>query len=66
MNDMELELRVRDRRERILAESENDHLVGRAPPGQGLRVRLADALFALVVKLDPARSRWVTTRSRAV
>ena len=65
MNDLELELRVRDRRERILMERANDHLVGRAAPSQGLRVWLADALFALVVKLDPVRSRWVRARSRA-
>jgi hypothetical protein len=53
MTIIELELQIRDRQQRILAEVEHDRLVHLAVPARNLRVRLANALHALGARLDP-------------
>ncbi len=59
MENLELELRVKNRQESIRAERENDRLVSRHPRVWKLRILLADTLFGLVKKLDSTRARQV-------
>lgn len=57
MTILEVEMRVRERRQQMLEISEHDRLLSLAARSPALRVRLAKILLALVERLDPQLQR---------